>query len=114
MKQKVTIIAALVHEPKLWLLDEPLTGLDPDSIYQVKECMRQHAAKGNIVMFSSHIIDVVENLCQRVAVIKKGHLHDPMTIEDVHKQGTLEEYYLKMAIKDEELSLIVEEPVKDK
>ena len=60
MKQKVTIIAALVHEPKLWLLDEPLTGLDPDSIYQVKECMRQHAAKGNIVMFSSHIIDVVD------------------------------------------------------
>ena len=114
MKQKVTIIAALVHEPKLWLLDEPLTGLDPDSIYQVKECMRQHAAKGNIVMFSSHIIDVVENLCQRVAVIKKGHLYDPITIEDVHKQSTLEEYYLKMAIKDEEPLLIVEEPVKDK
>lgn len=98
MKQKVTIIAALVHEPKLWLLDEPLTGLDPDSIYQVKECMRQHAAKGNIVMFSSHIIDVVENLCQRIAVIKKGHLFAPMTIEEVHEQGTLEEYYLKMAI----------------
>ncbi len=98
MKQKVTIIAALVHEPKLWLLDEPLTGLDPDSIFQVKECMRQHAAKGNIVMFSSHIIDVVENLCQRIAVIKKGHLFAPMTIEEVHEQGTLEEYYLKMAI----------------
>ncbi|MCK9304628.1 MAG: YwaF family protein [Bacteroidales bacterium] len=98
MKQKVTIIAALVHEPKLWLLDEPLTGLDPDSIYQVKECMRQHAAKGNIVMFSSHIIDVVENLCQRIAVIKKGHLFAPMTIKEVHEQGTLEEYYLKMAI----------------
>lgn len=100
MKQKVTIIAALVHEPKLWLLDEPLTGLDPDSIYQVKECMRQHAAKGNIVMFSSHIIDVVENLCQRVAVIKAGHLYEPMTIEDIHKHSTLEEYYLEMAIKD--------------
>ncbi len=101
MKQKVTIIAALVHEPKLWLLDEPLTGLDPDSIYQVKECMRQHAAKGNIVMFSSHIIDVVENLCQRIAVIKKGHLFAPLTIDEVHEQGTLEEYYLKMAIHEE-------------
>ncbi|NCA95456.1 MAG: ABC transporter ATP-binding protein [Methanomicrobia archaeon] len=100
MKQKVTIIAALVHEPKLWLLDEPLTGLDPDSIYQVKECMRQHAAKGNIVMFSSHIIDVVENLCQRVAVIKAGHLCEPRTIEDIHKHSTLEEYYLEMAIKE--------------
>ncbi len=101
MKQKVTIIAALVHEPKLWLLDEPLTGLDPDSIYQVKECMRQHAAKGNIVMFSSHIIDVVENLCQRIAVIKKGHLFAPMTMEEVHERGSLEEYYLKMAIREE-------------
>jgi ABC-2 type transport system ATP-binding protein len=101
MKQKVTIIAALVHEPKLWLLDEPLTGLDPDSIYQVKECMKQHAAKGNIVMFSSHIIDVVENICQRIAVIKKGHLFSPISIEDVHQEGSLEEYYLKMAIKEE-------------
>ncbi|MFA5481053.1 MAG: ABC transporter ATP-binding protein [Bacilli bacterium] len=98
MKQKVTIIAALIHEPKLWLLDEPLTGLDPDSIYQVKECMRLHAAKGNIVMFSSHIIDVVENLCQRVAVIKKGYLMQPLTIDEIHKDGTLEEYYLKMAV----------------
>jgi ABC-2 type transport system ATP-binding protein len=101
MKQKVTIIAALVHEPKLWLLDEPLTGLDPDSIYQVKECMKQHATKGNIVMFSSHIIDVVENLCQRIAVIKKGHLFSPISIQEVHKEGNLEEYYLKMAIKEE-------------
>jgi ABC-2 type transport system ATP-binding protein len=101
-KQKVTIIAALVHDPKLWLLDEPLTGLDPDSIYQVKECMRQHAAKGNIVMFSSHIIDVVENICGRIVVIKKGHLFDPISIEEVHKQGTLEAYYLKMAVIEEE------------
>jgi len=85
----------------LWLLDEPLTGLDPDSIYQVKECMKQHAAKGNIVMFSSHIIDVVENICQRIAVIKKGHLFSPISIEDVHQEGSLEEYYLKMAIKEE-------------
>jgi ABC-2 type transport system ATP-binding protein len=98
MKQKVTIIAALIHEPKLWLLDEPLTGLDPDSIYQVKECMRQHASKGNIVMFSSHIIDVVENLCGRIAIIKKGRLFDPITIEDIHKRGSLEKYYLEMAV----------------
>ncbi len=97
-KQKVTIIAALVHEPKLWLLDEPLTGLDPDSIYQVKECMRQHAAKGNIVMFSSHIIDVVENICGRIVVIKKGHLFDPIAIAEVHQKETLESYYLKMAV----------------
>ena len=69
MKQKITIMAALVHNPKVWILDEPLTGLDPTSIFQVKECMKQHAAEGNIVFFSSHIIDIVEKLCQRIAII---------------------------------------------
>ena len=94
MKQKVAIIAALIHEPKLWLLDEPLTGLDPDSIYQVKEVMKHHASKGNIVMFSSHLIDVVENLCQRIVVIKKGHLFEPIPLKEVHEKTTLEQYYL--------------------
>lgn len=98
MKQKVTIIAALVHEPKLWLLDEPLTGLDPDSIYQVKEAMRAHARKGNIVLFSSHLIDVVENLCQRVAIIKKGHLFAPVVVHDIIKTQSLEDYYLKTTL----------------
>ncbi len=98
MKQKVTIIAALVHEPKLWLLDEPLTGLDPDSIYQVKQVMHAHAAKGNIVMFSSHLIDVVENLCERVAVIKNGHLFDPVVVSEIQKEMTLEEYYMKTTV----------------
>lgn len=98
MKQKVTIIAALVHEPKLWLLDEPLTGLDPDSIYQVKQVMHAHAAKGNIVMFSSHLIDVVENLCKRVAVIKNGHLFDPVVVSEIKKEMTLEEYYMKTTV----------------
>ncbi|MBO5851236.1 MAG: YwaF family protein, partial [Clostridia bacterium] len=63
MKQKITIMSALVHNPKLWILDEPLTGLDPESIFQVKECMKHHAENGNIVFFSSHIIDVVERIC---------------------------------------------------
>ena len=72
MKQKVTIIAALVHNPKVWILDEPLTGLDPTSIYQVKQCMLNHAKEGNIVFFSSHLIDVVEKLCDRVGIIKHG------------------------------------------
>ncbi|HZJ89265.1 MAG TPA: ATP-binding cassette domain-containing protein [Bacilli bacterium] len=98
MKQKVTIISALVHEPKLWLLDEPLTGLDPDSIFQVKECMKDHAAKGNIVMFSSHLIDVVENLCERVAIIKEGHLFAPVSIKEVQKTSTLEKYYLEKTV----------------
>ena len=74
MKQKVTIMAALIHDPKVWILDEPLTGLDPNRIYQVKECMKEHAKKGNIVFFSSHIIDVVERICDKIAIIRKGQI----------------------------------------
>ena len=74
MKQKIAIMAALVHDPKLWILDEPLTGLDPNSIHEVKECMKAHAKAGNIVFFSSHIIDVVEKICDRIAIIKKGKI----------------------------------------
>ena len=74
MKQKITIISALVHNPKVWILDEPLTGLDPTSIYQVKQCMLNHAKEGNIVFFSSHLIDIVEKLCDRVGIIKHGEL----------------------------------------
>jgi ABC-2 type transport system ATP-binding protein len=67
-------MSALVHNPKVWILDEPLTGLDPNSIFQVKECMKAHAKAGNIVFFSSHIIDVVESLCDKIAIIKKGNI----------------------------------------
>src|SRR5690606_9117149 len=56
MKQKLVVIASLIHEPPIWILDEPLTGLDPTSAYQIKESMKEHAAKGNIVFFSSHVI----------------------------------------------------------
>ena len=96
MKQKMTIMAALIHNPKVWILDEPLTGLDPQSIFQVKQCMLQHAAEGNIVFFSSHIIDVVEKLCTRIAIIRKGHIvfeADMATIEKEHPEG-LESFYL--------------------
>ena len=95
MKQKVTIISALVHDPKVWILDEPLTGLDPTSIYQVKECMREHASKGNIVFFSSHLIDIVEKLCDRIAIIKHGEIQVQTTIKEIEDSGTsLEEFYL--------------------
>lgn len=96
MKQKMTIMAALVHNPKVWILDEPLTGLDPQSIYQVKEVMKEHAKAGNIVFFSSHIINVVEKLCTRIAIIKKGHIvyeADMKTVEKEHPEG-LEEFYM--------------------
>ncbi|MCM1289601.1 MAG: YwaF family protein [Corallococcus sp.] len=74
MKQKITIIAALVHDPKLWILDEPMTGLDPQSSFEVKELMKKHAEKGNTVFFSSHVIEVVEKICDRVAIINDGEM----------------------------------------
>ncbi|HBB44947.1 MAG TPA: 3-dehydroquinate dehydratase [Clostridiales bacterium] len=96
MKQKISVIAALVHNPKLWILDEPLTGLDPQSAYQLKSAMRKHADEGNTVFFSSHILDVVENLCDRVCIIKKGQLQG---IYDIHelkeKNQSLEELFMK-------------------
>ncbi len=93
MKQKVTIMSALIHNPKLWILDEPLTGLDPDSIIQVKQCMRDHAAKGNIVFFSSHLIDVVETVCTKIAIIAKGNIVARANVADVLAAGKLEDYY---------------------
>lgn len=95
MKQKIAIMAALVHNPKIWILDEPLTGLDPDSIFQVKECMREHKEAGNIVFFSSHIIDVVEKICDRIAIIKKGNILVTKTVAEIEKEGsTLEQFYM--------------------
>ncbi len=95
MKQKITIMSALVHNPKVWILDEPLTGLDPTSIHEVKECMKEHAAKGNIVFFSSHIIDVVEKLCDKIAIIKKGQLRAFTPMSALNENGIdLEQYYL--------------------
>ncbi len=97
MKQKMTIIAALVHNPKVWILDEPLTGLDPQSIFQVKQAMIAHAKAGNIVFFSSHIIDVVEKLCTDIAIIKKGHIIYEGKLDETlkeHPEG-LENFYMK-------------------
>lgn len=105
MKQKITIIAALVHNPKVWILDEPLTGLDTQSIYQVKQCMLQHAEEGNIVFFSSHIIDVVEKMCTRIAIINKGKIVYQNTMEGVlkeHPEG-LEQFYINTLKENEEL-----------
>ena len=97
MKQKITIISALVHNPKVWILDEPLTGLDPTSIYQVKQCMLNHAKEGNIVFFSSHLIDIVEKLCDRVGIIKHGELQVVDSVENIEKSGkTLEQFYLNI------------------
>ena len=97
MKQKITIMSALVHNPKIWILDEPLTGLDPESIFQVKECMKEHASRGNIVFFSSHIIDVVENICDRIAIIRRGQILCTKTVAEIRESGVpLEQFYMGM------------------
>lgn len=96
MKQKVTIMAALIHNPKVWILDEPLTGLDPNSIFQVKECMKNHAKEGNIVFFSSHIIDVVEKICDKIAIIRKGQIQCVKTIKEIEQEDTLENFYMNV------------------
>ncbi len=96
MKQKVTIMSALIHNPKVWILDEPLTGLDPNSIFQVKECMKQHAKEGNIVFFSSHIIDVVERICDKIAIIRKGQIQCVKDVHEMEQNGeSLEAFYMQ-------------------
>ena len=98
MKQKIMVISALIHNPKVWILDEPLTGLDPTSSHQIKECMRAHADAGNIVFFSSHVIEVVEKICDRVAIISGGKLRRVCTPDELTKEGqSLEDLYLMYA-----------------
>ncbi len=82
MKQKICVIGALVHKPKLWILDEPLTGLDPKSAHILKEMMKEHCSEGNSVFFSSHMLEVVEKVCDRIAIIDKGKL---LLVSDMDK-----------------------------
>lgn len=106
MKQKVSVIAALAHNPKLWVLDEPLTGLDPQSAYQLKKVMRKHADQGNTVFFSSHILDVVENLCDRCCIIKKGKLQGVYDLAELkEKNESLEDLFMNVIYGGEEEEL---------
>ena len=74
MKQKIVVIGALLHDPPVWILDEPMTGLDPRSAFDLKEMMREHANAGKAVFFSTHVLDVAEKICDRVAIINKGRV----------------------------------------
>ncbi len=99
MRQKISIIGALIHNPKLWVLDEPLTGLDPQSAFDLKELMKQHCAEGNSVFFSSHVLEVVEKICDRVAIINKGKLVTVCNINELkekRKDLSLEELFLSL------------------
>jgi ABC-2 type transport system ATP-binding protein len=90
------VIASLIHNPKVWILDEPLTGLDPVSSFQIKEVMREHADNGNIVFFSSHVIEVVEKICDKICIISQGKYVGEWEIKELHQHGeTLESLYMQ-------------------
>ncbi|GAA0434120.1 MAG: ABC transporter ATP-binding protein [Bacillota bacterium] len=86
MRQKIIVTGVLLHDPSIWILDEPLTGLDPKSAYTLKDMMRQHADKGNTVFFSSHGLEVVEQLCDMVAIINKGKLLFYGDMKQLHEE----------------------------
>ena len=99
MRQKIIIMGALLHNPALWILDEPLTGLDPRSSFQLKEMMRQHANAGNCVFFSTHMLEVAEKLCDKIALINKGRIIFFGELEELkasHNQLSLEEIFMKV------------------
>ena len=98
MRQKAVLISALVHKPKVWVLDEPLVGLDPKAAFTLKEMMRNHAGAGNSVFFSTHILEVAEKLCDRVGIIVKGRLVVCGTLDELRNQSseTLESVFLEL------------------
>lgn len=100
MRQKIVLMGVLVHNPKVWILDEPMTGLDPKAAFSLKEMMREHADAGNTVIFSTHVLEVAEKVCDKVAIINKGQLIFNGTLGDMHTQfkenESLEEMFLEM------------------
>ena len=102
MRQKIMVVAALMHNPPVWILDEPMIGLDPKSAFELKQMMREHAKAGNAVFFSTHVLEVAEKLCDRVIIIKKGHILYDGTLEqleDQNKNESLEKIFLELTEK---------------
>ncbi len=95
MKQKVAIISALIHSPKLLVLDEPFVGLDPKAAFKLKEIMHEMCDKGTAIFFSTHVLDVAEKLCNKVAIIKQGRIIDVGTMEELTEGHSLEEVFLE-------------------
>ena len=102
MRQKIMVIAALMHNPPVWILDEPMVGLDPKSAFELKQMMRDHAKAGNAVFFSTHVLEVAEKLCDRVIIIKKGNILYDGTLEKLESSGkneSLEKIFLELTEK---------------
>ena len=99
MKQKLTIIGALIHQPPVWVLDEPMVGLDPRAAHLLKEEMRRHCEAGNTVFFSTHVLEVAEKLCDEIAIIDHGRLVAEGTMEELRsgeKGASLEDLFLQL------------------
>ena len=96
MKQKLAIISALIHKPKLILMDEPFVGLDPKASFLLKEIMRHHCDEGGSIFFSTHVLEVAEKLCDKVAIIKDGKLIKAGTMDEVKGDESLEEVFLEL------------------
>lgn len=96
MKQKLAIISALIHEPKLIIMDEPFVGLDPKATHLLKELMRQMCRQGSAIFFSTHVLEVAEKLCDKVAIIKAGKLIRSGTMEEVKGDTSLEDVFLEL------------------
>lgn len=103
MRQKIMVIGAMMHNPPVWILDEPMTGLDPRSSYDLKEMMREHADAGNTVFFSTHVLEVAEKICDRLAIINKGRVILYGSMEEIHQHArenqSLENLFLELTEK---------------
>ena len=99
MKQKIALIAALAHNPKVLIMDEPFVGLDPKAVYDMKEIMRHMAKDGKTIFFSTHILDVAEKLCDRVAIIKDGTIVKVGKMKDIKGDESLEQVFLELGEK---------------
>lgn len=96
MKQKIALIAALSHDPKILIMDEPFVGLDPKAVFDTKEVMREMVKNGKTIFFSTHILDVAEKLCTRVAIIKKGKIMKVGSMKEVKGDKSLEKVFLEL------------------
>ena len=96
MKQKLAIISALIHDPKLIVMDEPFVGLDPKAAFTLKQIMHEMCAKGTAIFFSTHVLDVAEKLCNKVAIIRQGRIIDNGTMEELVGKKSLEEVFMEV------------------
>ena len=105
MRQKIIILSILLHNPKNWILDEPLTGLDPESAFYLKNKMKEHAKAGNSVFFSTHILEIAEKLCDRIGIIHQGELIFVGTLDEMKKEvrqnASLEELFMEITKRNE-------------